>query len=260
MERLHRDQSILMQNALRLREFGVRNGAEMKMKREWALGGCVAPWFSTQGVSASKEALREPEPGAVFAARNRFICHKIPNTDALARKSCRFGLSHMRLYLGKTDDSRMNGESENVTLNLRSRELGLRNCALLPDAPLIDDEQWSRLRARYFYLDPEEAIPRVVSESVGKGIELFEGHDTQYALQPPITSSVAIDDESNEILVEDSRVQQFSRLDSNAAMVGIYATGALFVYLENKAASREMLEATDRYAKKNKKRSKYDEK
>lgn len=205
---------------------------DLEMRKECTLVGLIGLWLLVWGARAVEEPLAEFESGAALAARYCAICHELPDTDTLDRKGWRFALTYMGFYLGKTDYSLLEGEPEDVMLNIRSRELGLRNNGLLPAVPLLDDAQWSRLRAHYLEKAPEEAIPREVGEKAGKGIELFEGHDTQYTLQAPITSLVAIDEESNEILVGDSRIQQFSRLDSNAAIVDSYATGALFVDFE----------------------------
>lgn len=154
------------------------------------------------------------EDGRSLATLYCAACHQMPEPDLLTTQSWEYLLTYMGFYLGIVDYQFMEGSSERAMDSIRAREQFTRTAGMIPDAPILTDNQWASLRKYYLSAAPEEALPQSLKPTTQLDEERFQARPTQFRSKGAILSMVHIDEENGFVLVHDSgKNQRLTLLD-----------------------------------------------
>ena len=155
------------------------------------------------------------EAGRLLATQHCIACHQLPAPDLLPKESWEYALTYMGFFLGIVDYQYMEGSPESALGSIHLREEFVRDANLLPDAPLMSNEDWTKLRAYYIAEAPKKAIPQITKPVIIEDTEKFRVKPTQYRMESAITSMVHIDEENGLLYIHDGRSEQLTVLDRN---------------------------------------------
>lgn len=146
--------------------------------------------------------------GAALAEMYCAACHKLPEPDLLTKQSWEYLLTYMGFYLGIVDYQFMEGSSERAMDSIRAREDFTRTAGVIPEGPLLTDEQWVSLRTHYVSNAPKKALPQIAKQSIDSASIRFRSKPTQFRGEGAILSMVHIDEVNGFVLVHDSGATQ----------------------------------------------------
>lgn len=113
---------------------------------------------------------------------------------------------------------------------IQNRKQLVRMQGLLPDEPMVTDEQWTAIRNYIMDEAPDASLPQVDKPEIKVGLKYFESRPHKYNYKLPITTMVYIDESHNEILLGDSGYERLTVLDEDFSLKNDYATkGYLWV-------------------------------
>jgi hypothetical protein len=164
----------------------------------------------------------EPKDAAVPQASGQQLartycggCHPVPTPDLLPRRSWRFLLSYMGLFLGRVPhDDALRGMPGYAVDSLKNRSWALGELNRFPPVPTIDEQGWELLRAYYLDAAPDRlpAQDRAIERATPPAIP-FRIAESGYEQEQALTTLVKIDDRHGRIFVGDSRTNTLTVLN-----------------------------------------------
>ena len=174
------------------------------------------PFFLVLGlgtVGSGQDSEHGLSAGRQLALQHCTPCHPFTEPDLLPKKSWEFLLTYMGFFLGVVDYRYLEGSTERTMDIIRAREEFVRAAHLVPEQPLLSEDQWVSLRDYYISNAPAEAIPQEPKPDLVEDSSLFRVRKAQYRSNAAITSLVHIDEENGFLLVHDSGVERLTVLD-----------------------------------------------
>jgi hypothetical protein len=166
----------------------------------------------SSGSDASKTAI-DLERGKALAYRHCIACHQVPEPELLTQRSWEYALTYMGFFLGVVDYQSMEGVEAFAWDSIHLREEFVREAGMIPDEPLISEEDWKQLRDYYVANAPEKALPQSDKPRISAKLDLFQVAKTQYRMDAAITSMVYIDETNGLLYVHDSGAERLTVLD-----------------------------------------------
>ncbi len=152
--------------------------------------------------------------GQRLAKQYCVACHVFPEPDVLTKKSWRFALTYMGIFMGIRDKSLMEDAEPWAKDSINLREEFLDTAKLIPRQPLLRPEQWKVLQDWYLENAPEIALPQQTKPEIIEDTELFIERENRYNIAPALTTMVYIDEQKDLTLVHDGIRSTLSVLDN----------------------------------------------
>jgi hypothetical protein len=187
--------------------------------------------------------------GRQLAQQYCIACHSYPEPDLLPKESWEFLLTYMGFFLGVVDYSYLEGSSERTMDVIEAREEFVRAAHLLPESPLLSEEQWKTLRDYFVSNAPAKAIPQISKPTIVEDTDMFTPKSAQISGKNSITSLVHIDEINSLVLVHDSRSERLTILDRDLDFVDAHdAPGVFLIEAESKDNELFLLNIGDLFA------------
>ena len=151
--------------------------------------------------------------GRQLAIQHCTPCHPFTEPELLPKKSWEFLLTYMGFFLGVVDYRYLEGSTERTMDVITAREEFVRAANMLPEKPLLSEDQWVSLREYYISNAPDDPIPQEPKPATVEDSDLFRARKAQYLSNAAITSLVHIDEKNGFLLVHDSRAERLTVLD-----------------------------------------------
>lgn len=161
----------------------------------------------------------EHEKGEQLARMYCAMCHSFTEPDILPKNSWNFLLTYMGLRMGIDDFSYLEGASEAELDVIDARKLMLNISSLIPDQPMMSDEDWRALRSYYQHESLHEPLPQRERPPLSGDDSLFEAKKHRHFAPAAITSMVHIDEKNGQLLIGDSRAEKITILDDELNFV-----------------------------------------
>ncbi|MCB0838415.1 MAG: VCBS repeat-containing protein [Bacteroidetes bacterium] len=158
-------------------------------------------------------------------------CHQAPSPDFLTKKSWNYLLTYMGYYMGIVDNSHLEGSATVVANNIKSKEMMLRFSGLIPDQPMVTDEEWEAIRTYFQENAPVDPIPQTLEKNIIDSLPQFALRIPNY--QPPAAqvTMVKIDDKTGNILIANNQDQSLNMLNGDLKVEKSYLGNELIVDL-----------------------------
>ncbi|MBC9889550.1 MAG: hypothetical protein F7B06_06810 [Opitutae bacterium] len=151
--------------------------------------------------------------GRQLAMQHCASCHRFTEPDLLPKKSWEFLLTYMGFFLGVVDYRYMDGSTERTMDVITAREEFVRAANLMPEQPLLTEDQCRSFREYYISNAPFDPIPQEPKPDPVEDSDLFRVRKAQYRSEAAITSLVHIDEKNGFLLVHDSGEERLTVLD-----------------------------------------------
>lgn len=151
-------------------------------------------------------------------------CHAYTPPEILPQRSWNILLRYMGLRLGVNPEKLMTGLSPVERDVVAGRHELLAEVGLLPNSPMLDSEEWERLQAYYMNAAPAESLAQVAKPELRVDSGFFISRRTQYNVPVAVTTLAQIDERNQQVMLGDSRAEQFTLLDRNLNLVAQYPT------------------------------------
>lgn len=176
------------------------------------VGGCGEGDKPSSGSSSTLD-------GEQLARTHCANCHEYPEPALLTQRSWNFLLTYMGLRMGIEDFSPLEGATPLEIEMIQNRKSLVAREGLALSVPMVSEEQWAAIRAFYMEQAPESAQPQPDKPALEMGLDLFQIREHAYGMSEPLTTLVEIDERNQQILVGDSRHQEFTVLDKHLKVV-----------------------------------------
>lgn len=207
------------------------------------LSACTRP----SGEETAK--LSDVDLGRMLATQHCVACHQLPAPDLLPKKSWEYALTYMGFFLGIVDYEFMEGAPESALGSIHLREEFVRAANMLPDTPLLSNEDWAKLRAYYIETAPEKAISQGAKPVIVENEEKFRVRTTQYRMDSAITSLVHIDETNGLLYIHDGRSELLTVLDQKLNFHDSHPSpGVSLVEAQSKGENLYLLSIGDLFA------------
>ena len=198
---------------------------------------------------ADKEEPADKSEGRLLAEQHCTACHQLTDPNLLPKQSWEHLLTYMGFFLGVIDYSYLEGSSEWMVDIIENREEHVRTARMLPDQPVLSEEQWKKLREYFVSNAPDSALPQMSKPKVVEDTASFSVRPTQYRQNSAITSLVSIDETNGLVLVHDSGVQRLTVLNRDLDIHDSHeAPGVFLVETESRNNELHMLNIGDLFA------------
>lgn len=158
--------------------------------------------------------------GRIYCA----TCHDYVEPELLPKRSWKFLLTYMGLRMGIEDMSQLDSASKEEYDVIDARKQLLELAKLVPEEPMVSDSEWIAIRDYYLAKAPEHPIPQEVEVTASMSNENFTVKPHRYHVPASVTSLVHIDEQRQQLIVGDSRIQKVTVLDSDLNWVIDYST------------------------------------
>ncbi len=143
-------------------------------------------------------------------------CHIQPSPEILPKRSWEAALGYMGYWLGMTDLSFLDDHPSYTQANVASRHEVLLRENAFPAAPLLNTDDWQRLRDFYVASAPEEPLPPVGKPELAWELDRFDVFRTSYRQNTAVaTTLVHIRESAQEVYIGDSIAQTLTVLGSD---------------------------------------------
>lgn len=162
---------------------------------------------------------RALQEGAELAAMYCGSCHLEPTPDLLPKRSWEAALGYMGYWLGIDDIGFLDEAPEFARENVASRHEVLTREEVFPGAPLLNEEDWARLRDYYVANAPSTALPQSNKPTMSWELPRFDIFRASYRQPVAVTTLVHIREETGEIYIGDTLAQSLLVLNGNGQLV-----------------------------------------
>ncbi len=183
------------------------------------LGASLVPALGVAQEFDSPSSIDSLARGERLAQQHCVACHSFTPPDLLTKRSWNFLLTYMGMRMGIDDPSFIANPDDVERAVIEARRLSLQLGDLIPDSPAMSHEDWKSLRAYFQKSAPETALPQVGKPKSAGVLERFTAKSHAYRVKGAITSMVKIDAIKGQVLIGDSRNQQFTTLNSKLGVV-----------------------------------------
>ena len=97
--------------------------------------------------------------GRQLAMKHCTPCHRFTEPELLPKKSWEFLLTYMGFFLGVVDYRYVEGISERAMDVIEAREEFVRAAQLLPEQPLLTEDQWAQFEGVLYFQCPGRPHP-----------------------------------------------------------------------------------------------------
>lgn len=153
--------------------------------------------------------------GRNLALAHCSACHLFPEPDVLPKRSWKFSLAYMGLFLGQetatVEDTLPIGTDE----ILATRKEFVETAGLRPAEKQISDADWATLKNYYLESAPDAAFPQIPHPAVDDSLPFFRVASHQYGPRQALTSLVHIDAERNQMILHDALLQRLTIMDQS---------------------------------------------
>ena len=209
-------------------------------------------YFALSSILSGQTGIAEESgvlDGEQLARQFCVTCHQYTEPDLLPKKSWEFLLTYMGFFYGVVDYSYLEGSTEHVMDIIKAREGFVREAKLLPDKPVLTDDQWRAIRNFYTSNAPENAIVQETKPAVIEDSNLFKEKSVQYRKTTAITSLVKVDEANGFVMFFDSGSERMTFLDRDLQFHdGHDAPGVFLVDAETKENEIFVLSIGDLFA------------
>lgn len=184
-----------------------------------ALG--IYSWYRSHGFHEGgpvpgDSLLDQPQSeGEALARRYCVTCHLFPEPELVPRKSWRFLLTYMGMYLGIDKLDYLHGATDFEMEVIQNRLFIMKNLQLMPPEPVLDAEQWELLRKYYMEQAPVVSLPQAEKPPMIEDNSWFSARNGEYSAKSAIGTMVAIDEKHQEVLLFDMYASQLVRMGRN---------------------------------------------
>jgi hypothetical protein len=164
------------------------------------------------------QSKRELSQGRELASVYCSGCHLEPSPDILPRKSWEVALAYMGYMLGIDNIDYLAEHPEFAQENVKSKQTYLAKENMIPDAPLLSEQDWATLRHYYVESAATEPLPQVGKPPLSWELPQFNIVQSDYRSNPAVTTMVHIREETREAYIGDSLAHTLAVIDSDAQL------------------------------------------
>jgi hypothetical protein len=145
-------------------------------------------------------------------------CHLEPSPDILPKKSWEVALGYMGYMLGMLNVDYLVDHPEFAQENVKSKQKYLTKENMIPEAPLLSEDDWATLRDYYVDSAPAEPLPQTGKPLLHWELPQFDIVQSDYRADPAVTTMVHIREETSEAYVGDSLANTIAVLGSDGLL------------------------------------------
>ena len=142
--------------------------------------------------------------GQELAATFCSACHLEPAPDILPKRSWETALAYMGYMMGIDKIDYLDDHPEFAQENVQSKRQYLVKENMIPDAPLLTQEQWDALRYYYVESAPAESLLQLGKPALQWKLPQFDILQSDYRADPAVTTLVHIRGNTGETYIGDS--------------------------------------------------------
>ena len=161
---------------------------------------------------------RRLDRGRDLASAYCASCHLEPSPDILPKKSWEVALGYMGYMLGMLNVDYLADHPEFAQENVKSKQKYLTKENMIPDAPLLSEDDWATLRDYFVESAPEEPLPQIGKPLLRWELPQFDIVQSDYRADPAVTTMVHIREDASEAYIGDSLANTIAVLDSNGKL------------------------------------------
>ena len=191
------------------------------------------------------EKIPDPETGAALAKQYCSSCHQFPEPEILTKKSWKYLLTDMGFRLGIVDYSELQSSAPFAVLGMTTKERILKMGGLIPEKPLITNDNWAAIRQYYSQNAPDQPLPQPKKKNIKNKLNHFTLKIPDYQPQEAVITLMRIDERNGKILIGNQRDQSLTILDKKLHHDKTYFNYELLVDAEVNADSLYLLSIGD---------------
>lgn len=198
------------------------------MRHKWVIGAVVGGLVVAVIIASpvlrrhldelqhDRELARGKDLAAVYCAS----CHLEPDPGVLPKKSWETALVYMGYMLGFDDIDFLADHPEFARENVASKKDYLIKEGMVPDAPLLSEDDWAALRNYYVESASVEPLPQENKPALNWGLPQFDLVESDYRVEAAVTTLVRVREETGEVYVGDSLANSLATVDGSGQVTG----------------------------------------
>ncbi len=185
------------------------------------------------------------DPGEALAKIYCSTCHQLPDPEILTKKSWNYLLTDMGFRLGIVDYQPIAAISPVALLYMTSREQLLNMGGLVPEQPLLSDEEWKSIRAFYIKNAPETPLLQGQKKKINTSLPQFELKIPTHQPKAAVMTLARVDPINGGIILGNQHDQNLTILSPDLNVVSIKPEREIFVDVSVRADSLYLLSIGD---------------
>jgi len=145
-------------------------------------------------------------------------CHLEPSPDILPKKSWEVALGYMGYMMGMLNVDYLADHPDFAQENVKSKQKYLTKENMIPDAPLLSEDDWATLRDYFVESAPAEPLPQIGKPLLRWELPQFDIVQSDYRSDPAVTTMVHIREETSEAYIGDSVAHTIAVLGSDGKL------------------------------------------
>jgi len=168
--------------------------------------------------AAKFQGERQMSHGRELASAYCSACHLEPSPDILTKRSWEMAFGYMGFMMGIKNIDYLADHPDFAQENIKSKLKYLTKENMVPDAPLLNQDEWDTLRHYYVESATEEPLPQTAKPTLQWELPQFDIVQSDYRADPAVTTMVHVREETGETYIGDSVAHTLAVLDGEGQL------------------------------------------